>query len=111
MVQVVDYEEFSALKRLVEEIKQENEFLKSLLCGERWLSRKQKTVSLGCQHNKLRKLTLGNRLTYRHESKYPFYVAFSIQAYLSAQKIDAKEIDKRILEAKFMPNRLQKNDS
>ncbi|GAB4007115.1 hypothetical protein GCM10028808_10370 [Spirosoma migulaei] len=102
MVQVVDYEEFSVLKRVVEELKEENEFLKSLLLGERWLTRKQTMAALGCQHNKLRKLTLENRLTYRYEGKYPFYDTFSIRAYLNAQKIDMKEIDKQIISTRFI---------
>jgi RNase adaptor protein for sRNA GlmZ degradation len=67
MVQVVDYEEFSALKRVFEVIKEDNQFLRSLLLGERWLTRKQVVVAMGCKDDKLRQLTLNNTFTYRCE--------------------------------------------
>ncbi|GAB4007121.1 hypothetical protein GCM10028808_10390 [Spirosoma migulaei] len=101
MVQVVDYEEFSALKRVVEEIKEEYEFLQSLLLAVRWISRQQAMGALCCKGDKLRMLTRTNRLTYRYEGKKPYYDVFSIRAYLNSQKIDAKEINKRIIKARF----------
>ncbi|GAB4042496.1 hypothetical protein [Spirosoma litoris] len=100
-MEVPSLEEFKQVVKRIEAVEDENEFLKSLLLAERWLSRKQAMVALGCQHNKLRKLTLDNEITHRYEGKYPYYCAFSIRTYLTAQKIDAKKVDKRLLSARF----------
>lgn len=101
MVQVVDYEEFSVLKREVEELRADNEFIRSLLLGERWLSRKQAMSALNCRDDKLRKLTLSKTLIHRYEGKKPQYDVFSIRAYLTAQSIDSVAIDRRLLTAKY----------
>ena len=101
MVQVVDYEEFSLLKREFEVLKEDNQFLRSLLLGERWLTRKQAMVALGCKDDKLRQLTLNNTLTYRYEGKTPSYDVFSIRSYLLARKIESTEVDKKVLFAKL----------
>ncbi|GAB4007096.1 hypothetical protein GCM10028808_10310 [Spirosoma migulaei] len=101
MVQVAEYEEFKAIVRRVEALEEENGFLKSLLLGERWLNRKQAMAALGCKDNKLRKLTLTNALTHRYDGKNPYYDAFSIRDYLLDQKIDSKEVEKRIISARF----------
>lgn len=101
MVQVVEYEEFKALVLEVTEIKSEIRFLKSLLLGERWLTRIQAMTALGCGHNKLRKLHLRNVLAFRYEGSKPYYDAFSIRTYLASKRIDSVEADERIIAARF----------
>ena len=99
MVQVADYEEFLDLKRRVDQLEEENVFLKSLIMGSRWLRRKQAMAALQCSDNTLRRLTVMGRLTYRQEGAHPYYDAFSLREYLLSQKIDAKLVDQRILSA------------
>ena len=101
MIQVPDLESFNKLARQVQHLAEENEFLKTLLLGERWLNRREAMIALGCRDDKLRQLTLAKRLTYRYEGKAPFYCVFSIRSYLTAQKIDQREADKRVLSARL----------
>ncbi|GAB4007125.1 hypothetical protein GCM10028808_10400 [Spirosoma migulaei] len=101
MVEVPSNEEFQALVKRVEKVEEENAFLLSLLFAERWLSRQQAMVALNCKDNKLRELTLGNKLTYRYEGKRPYYDASSIRDYLTYQKIESKVADRRIISARY----------
>lgn len=100
-IEVPTKEAFDALAARVEFIAAENEFLKSLLLGERWLSRKQAIVAIGCSEKTLKRLTDAKRLTVRFEGIKPIYDVFSIRAYLTAHKVDEALIDRQILTAKY----------
>lgn len=99
MVQVVDYQEFLDLKRLVEQLRDENQFLKSLMMGRRWLRRSEALIALRCSDSTLRKLTEAKRIVYRKEGKTPFYDAFSIRDYLLSKMIATDQVDRQILSA------------
>jgi len=101
MVQVPSNEEFQAIEKRLQLAEEEIEFLKSLLLGERWLTRKQAMAAIGCKVDKLRSLTTSRKITYRKEGKTPFYEVFSIRDYLTSQQIDSKAIDRCIISARF----------
>ena len=101
MPQVPDLESFNKLVRRVEAVEEENEFLRALLLGERWMNREQAKAALGCKDDKLRLLRINKTLVYRYEGKKPFYDAFSIRSYLTAHKIDESEANRRIISARF----------
>ena len=100
-MQVPSYDEFQALIIRVEQTEGNNEFLRSLLLAERWLTRKQTMAAIGCSEKTLKRLTDAKRLTFRYEGIKPFYDVFSIRAYLTAQSVDSAAIDRRILTAKY----------
>lgn len=100
-VEVPTQEAFNELATCVNQLKDETGFLKSLLLGERWLSRKQALQALGCKDDKLKRLATNKVLTVRYEGIKPYYDVFSIRAYLTVQRVDAAVIDRRILTAKY----------
>lgn len=100
-VEVPTLEAFNDLAARVDKVEADNEFIKSLLLGERWLTRKQAMKVIGRSEKTLKRLTDAKRLTVRYEGIKPFYDVFSIRAYLTTQSIDSVLIDKRILTAKY----------
>lgn len=100
-MQVPEMGQFLALVERVDLIQSENDFLKSLLLGERWLSRKQAMNAIGCSEKTLKRLTDKKVLTSRYEGTKPFYCAFGIRTYLTGRQIEANTVQKRILSALF----------
>ncbi|MBN8826474.1 MULTISPECIES: hypothetical protein [unclassified Spirosoma] len=99
MLQVPSIEQFNDLVTRIERVEKENDFLKELLTGKRWITRSQAMTALGCKKDKLWQLTTSNKIAHRYEGAKPYYDLFSIRNYLAAQKIDGSEVDKRIISA------------
>lgn len=101
MLEVVGIEVFRALEERVNKVEADNAFLRSLLTGERWISREQAMKALNCKDSKLRRLTLANAIEHHYEGSKPYYDVFSIRNYLTGQKLDPTEVENRILSANF----------
>lgn len=100
-MEVPDIEAFNELKAIVFEIKRENDFLRSLLLGRRWLSRQETLKVLDVSEATLWRLTKSNSLTHCHEGKKILYEIEGVRKYLTDKKISLPVAQDRIIHALY----------
>jgi hypothetical protein len=99
MIQIVEYDEFMLLKKLVEVMAEQLNFLKDLLACQRYLTRDQTLNVLGCCKATLWKMAKSGKLTTHKQGRKVRYEVNSVRAILLTKRIEGWAADKAIISA------------
>ena len=99
MIQVPSYEEFQQLVADVALLKEENDFLRTVVLAKQTLTRHQVKKVLDISETTLWRLTKANTLLVTQEGKNHVYDLESVRSYLMGKRLPKKVTENRIIAA------------
>ena len=98
-IDVASAEERQEALARIAQLERELSFIKSLLIGERLLTRYQAMKALKVSESTLHRLTRSGQLSHTYMGVSPKYCVDSIRNYLQSRLIEAQDVDLRVLAA------------
>lgn len=93
-----------SLHARLDRLESENRLLRQVVLDLQWLSIAQVSRAAGCSERTVHRLIKSGDLPYRYEGRRPMCSLDGVRLYLTGKKIDALEIEYRLINAHLLAN-------